>query len=264
VNGNEQIPKRTRLTGGWTCVEAASLMLERDEREAVLGDLTEAGEGTWQATLAILGLVLRHEVDVWKIWRPWIAAFGLAVPCSFLLMGTSLSVSWALKDVFASSQGLMERQSGLPWVSVFSQVVLLAAWSWTAGFVVGSLSRRTLWVSTVCCLLPCAVCLTRFEVESLSAFCLLLFLPPALWGAVEGLRIGRIRRSRAILLAVAVAMLTIPTLRAHGEPWWNPPRWLIDLTLTWPTWYLVAISTRHRKKSDAGHHEQRNDAGGTR
>lgn len=76
-------------------------MLGRDEREAVLGDLFEAGEGSWQAMVAVIGLVLRREAEVWKIWRPWVAAFGLSVPCSFLLMGASLSVSSALQYILA-------------------------------------------------------------------------------------------------------------------------------------------------------------------
>src|SRR5579863_1368367 len=90
-----------RITGGWALVEAASSMLDRDEREAVLGDLIEAGEGVWRAMLAVLGLVLYREAAVWKTCRPWITALGLSVPCSFLLMGASLSVSLALQSIVA-------------------------------------------------------------------------------------------------------------------------------------------------------------------
>jgi hypothetical protein len=223
-------------------------MLERDEREAVLGDLIEAREGVWQATLAVLGLVLHRQAEAWKIWRPWVAAFGLSVPCSFLLMGASLSVSRALQDTFASGHGA--------WLSAMPQVLLLLGWSWTGGFVVGSISRRTLWASTASCLLPCLFCLSRFRVESLSPACLLLFIVPAVWGARDGVRVGRIKRTSAILLAAAVTLLTIPTLHFHGEPWWNPPRWLIALTLAWPAWYLAAISAMTRRKLDAGNGER--------
>jgi hypothetical protein len=239
-------------------------MLGRDEREAVLGDLIEAGEGAWQAMLAVLGLVLRREAEAWKIWRPWIAAFGVSVPCSFLLMGASLSVSRALQNIFASSHGLVAHPSGSPWLSVIPQALLLVGWSWTGGFVVGSVSRRTLWVSTVSCLLPCMFCVSRFRVESLSPFCLLVFLLPAVWGASNGLRIGRIKRASAILLAVAVTLLSVPTLHIHGEPWWSPPRWLIAMTLTWPAWYLAAISTKSRQKPDTHNHERWTDGEETR
>jgi hypothetical protein len=239
-------------------------MLGRDEREAVLGDLIEAGEGAWRAMLAVLGLVLRRKAEVWKTWRPWIAAFGLSMPCSFLLMGASLSVSQALQNIFAPSLELVGRPSGSPWLSAIPQVLLLVGWSWTGGFAVGSVSRRTLWVSTVSCLLPCMFCLSRFRVESLSPVCLLLFLLPAVWGASDGLRIGQIKRAAAIVLAVAVTLLAVATLRIQGEPWWNPPRWLIVLTLTWPAWYLAATSTKTRQKPDTRHLERWNGGEETR
>jgi hypothetical protein len=249
LSRGEPVPRVTRITGSWAWVEAASRMLERDEREVVLGDLIEAGEGTWRAMLAVLGLILRREAQVWKFWRPWIAAVGLSVPCSFLLMGASLSVSRGLQNIYVSSHA--------SWTSVVPQALLLAGWSWTGGFAVGSVSRRTLWVSAVSCLVPCIFCLSRFRVESISPACLLLFLAPAVWGASDGVRIGRIKRVSAIPLALAVTLLTFPTLHIHGEPWWNPPRWLIALTLTWPAWYLAAMSTKTPQEPDTRHWETR-------
>lgn len=242
----EPVPRETRVTGAWTWLEAASSVLAPDEREAVLGDLIEAGEGVWRATLAVLGLVLRREVLLWGMWRPWIAAFGLSLPSSFLLMGTSLSVTRALLTIVAPSHGPVGHSLGLPWLSVIPQTLLLLGWSWTAGFVVSTISRRTLWVSILACLVPCLFCLSRFQAESLPPYCLFLFLLPAVWGAGDGVRIGRIKRASAMLLAVAVTLLTVPTLHLRGEPWWTPPRYLIAATLTWPAWYLAVISTKAR------------------
>jgi hypothetical protein len=223
---------------GWRAVDAVSQLLERDEREAVQGDLTEAGESAWQGLLAVLGLVIRRQVLLWKNWRPWLAAFGLALPSSFLLMGFSLSVSRAY-------QGLMDptilKVTGLtmsPGLSLLlCNVLLLVGWSWTGGFVVGSVSRRTVWVSAILSFAPCVFCLERFRVESLSRFCLLLFLPPAIWGVRRGLQIARIKLSAAIVLAVAVTVLTIPTWNSKG-PW--IPNW----ALSWPAWYLVATAQK--------------------
>jgi hypothetical protein len=264
LSAGESVPGRARITRGWVCVEAASRMLGRDEREAVVGDLIEAGEGAGRAMLAVLGLILRREAAVWKTWRPWIAAFGLSVPCSFLLMGASLSVSRALQSVVASSYGHVGHPLDSPWLSAIPQTLLLVGWSWTGGFVVSTVSRRMLWVSTISCLLPCMFCLSRFRVESLPPFCLLLFLLPAVWGASDGLRIGRIKRGPAILLAVAVTLLTIPTLHIQGETWWSSPRWLISMTLTWPAWYLAAISTKTRQKPDTRNLERCTDGEETR
>src|SRR6202041_3301023 len=79
-------------------------------------------------------------------------------------------------------------------------VILLAGWLRTGGFVVGSISRRTLWVIAALSFAPCLFCLERFRVESLSRLCLLLFLPVAFWGARRGLQIAKIKRSSAIAL----------------------------------------------------------------
>src|ERR1700677_5325752 len=75
--------------------DLVSHLLERDERDAVQGDLLESGENPWQSLLSVLGLVIRREAALWTNWRPWLAAFGIALPSSFLLMGFSLSISRA-------------------------------------------------------------------------------------------------------------------------------------------------------------------------
>ena len=58
-------------------------MLPPHEREVVQGDLLEGGESAWQSLVGILGLVIRREAALWRNWRPWLAAFGLALPAVF-------------------------------------------------------------------------------------------------------------------------------------------------------------------------------------
>ena len=86
-------------TIGSRLVDLVSRLLPPDEREVVQGDLLEAGESAWQSLLGVLGLIIRREATLWKTWRPWLAAFGLALPSSFLLMGFSLSVSRAYQQL---------------------------------------------------------------------------------------------------------------------------------------------------------------------
>jgi hypothetical protein len=227
------------VTGaGWSLVDLAAQLLERDEREAVLGDLVEAGESCWQALPGVLSLIIRRQALLWKNWRPWLASFGLALPASLLLMGFSLSVSQSYHQFIAPAilrtTGLIVRPGF--WL-LLCNIFLLVLWSWTGGFVMGSVSRRTVWVSAVLSFLPCLFCLTRFRVESLSRFCLLLFLLPAIWGAFRGLRVIRIERSSAIVLAVAVTVLTIPAWSKTGP-------WIPNFLLSWPAWYLVATAQR--------------------
>ena len=225
-------------SSGWWLVDVVARLLERDEREAVQGDLAEAGEGAWEGLFAVLGLVVRRQAMAWKNWRPWLAAFGLALPGSLLLMGFSLSVSQAYQQFMEPT---ILKATGLTmgpgfWL-LLCQVFLLIGWSWTGGFVVGSISRRTLWVSATLSFLPCLFCLARFQVECLSRLCLLLFLLPAIWGVRRGLQIARIKLSSAVVLAVSVTAATIPTWGSEG-PW--IPNW----ALSWPAWYLVATARK--------------------
>jgi hypothetical protein len=230
------------IRADWALVEYASRLLEPNEREAVLGDLLETGENAWRALFDVLGLALRRQTILWNTWPPWLAAFGLAMPCSFLLMGFSLSVSRTYQQLFDPPFVKITGLSVAPGFTLFlCNAFLLLAWSWTGGFVVGKLSRRTVWVSAAFSFVPCLFCLARFRVESLSRFCLLLFLLPAIWGLHRGLKLAQIKLRSAILLALAVTILTIPTWGSSGQ-------WIPNWALSWPAWYLVATSWKFTRQ----------------
>jgi hypothetical protein len=232
---------------GWPYVEAAARLLARDERDAVLGDLEESGETSWRSLCGVLGLACRREATQWKSWRPWLAAFGVAFPSSLLLMGISLSVTWSYLTLRCPE--LLEKSSltlGSGTLMLLCKALLLVGCSWTGGFVVGSLSRRTLWASTLLCYSPCLFCLARFRVESLSRFCLLLFLVPAIWGVRQGLRTSRLKLSWAIAMAITVTALMLPAWSSGAQHGWASPRWTLNWVLVWPAWYLVVTSWRFR------------------
>lgn len=228
---------------GWSVVEVACHLLEREEREVVLGDLAESEESAWQGLLDVLGLLVRRQLALWRSWRPWLASFGLALPGSLLLMGFSLSVSQAYQRLIGPT---IFKTTGLtlgPGLTLLlCNVLLLIAWSWTGGFVMGSLSRRTVRVSVVLSFAPCLFCLARFRLETLSRFCLLLFLLPAAWGVRRGLQVARIKLRSAVLLAVSITALSIPAWGSKGS-------WIPNWALSWPTWYLVATAWR-RSRAD--------------
>jgi len=230
-------------SAGWSLVETAARLLTRNEREAVLGDLVEAHENVWQGLLGVLGLVFRREAALWKSWRPWLAGFGVAMPSSFLLMGASLSVSWSyltLRCPELLQESTLTLGSGS--LVLLCKALLLIGWSWTGGFVVGSVSRRTLLASAALYFSPCLFCLSRFRVESLSKFCLLLFLLPASWGVYQGLRASRVKLSWAFIVALTVTVLMLPDWSNAGQHWWSAPRWTLNWALCWPAWYLVAAA----------------------
>jgi hypothetical protein len=212
-------------------LEIAAGLLEPDDRDGVLGDLVEAGETAWQAFCGVLGLLVRRQAMLWKSWRPWASSVGLALPASFLLMGFSVSVSSSFQYLLTDGPVTSGRIQLL-----VSQLVLLTAWSWTSGFVVGSLSRRTLWVSIASSCLPCLFCLARFRESALPSVCLLLFLAPALWGAWRGWRRARLTLPSSILLALVTTTLMILPAAEH----WQGLHWL----LLWPAWYLVAAARK--------------------
>ncbi len=224
---------------GWYFVETTAQLLEYEQREAVLGDLMEAGENACQGVLSILGLAFRLQVALWKDWRPWLAAFATSLPASFLLMGVSLSVSQSYQRfAYAKTPGPSA------FLLLLCQVVLLIGWSWSAGFAVGAISRRTVWVSAILCCSPCLFCLARFHVLSMPRFCLLLFLLPAIWGAGQSLRAMRINLGGSAGFALLLTGLTIATWNGGGHPWWSPRPWIIEGALIWPAWYLVAVAWR--------------------
>lgn len=229
----------------WSLVEVASRLLERDEREAVLGDLAEAQESAWNGLFGVMELVVRRQALLWRSWRPWLAGFAVALPSSFLLMGASLSVSWSYQRLLCPEllkAASLTKGSGL--LVLLCQAVLLIGWSWTGGYVVGAASRRTLWASALLCYSPCLFCVSRFRVESLSRFCLLLFLVPAIWGVRQGLRSSRMRLDAALVLALAVTALTLVASGSDGQHSWGVLRLDLDWALSLPAWYLVATSRR--------------------
>jgi hypothetical protein len=233
------------VRSGRSLVESAALLLEPDEREPVLGDLAEAGESAWQGLCQVLGLALRRQGGLWKSWRPWLAGFGVALPNSFLLMGASLSVSWSYMRLLCPellAQASLTKPSAI--LVLLWQALLLIGWSWTGGFVVGSVSRRTLWASTLLCYSPCLFCLSRFRIQSLSRFCLFLFLVPAIWGVHGGLQISRMKLSSALMVALGLTVMMIPAWTNGSWRWLSPQQWTLTWALSLPAWYLVATARK--------------------
>jgi hypothetical protein len=223
-------------TTSWALLEVATRLLEPDEREAVLGDLLETREVGWAGLRDVLGLVVRRQVQVFRSWRPWAASFGLTLPGSLLLMGFSVSIASICGRLAHDHVGIASPHAiREAWTSLLCRGLLLIAGSWVCGYVVGSLSRKTLWMSIASCCFPCLFCLVRFREPSLSKFCLFLFLLPAIWGVRQARRLTRINLSVAILLAVAITTLAMLSANSRGV-------WLLNGSVVWPAWYVVAMA----------------------
>ena len=242
----------------WPLVELAARPLERDEREAVLGDSLEAGDSAWQALSSVLGLVLRRQLLLWKSWRPWLAAFGFAAPCTWLLMTVSLSVTCTSERLLGLSIGHWAPTGNEGFALLACHIFLLIAWSWTSGFAIGSLSPRTLWTSAALFLLLAQylnhMYIVAAPAEAMhgaaagafpfhSSFFMLarlapfLFVLPAVLGVRRGMRTVQLRLPSAVLLAAAITLLT-------ASAWINNALWVFNWLLLCPAWYLVAAARR--------------------
>ena len=217
---------------GWRCIEAAAGLLAPPEREVVLGDLAEMGRGAWCGLGDVLGLAARRQLALWRSWRPWAASFGLALPASLFLMGWSVAASGAVASLLGEPA-----QTRLLWLSL-SRLFLVIPWAWIAGFVVGAVSRGTLWASVLACCAPCLYCLSEWPGHGLSGLRLLIFVLPGLWGVWRGRRDLRLGLGWAVFLA-ALALLA-PLMSGKGG-------WLHNCWLLWPGWYLAATARRKQE-----------------
>jgi hypothetical protein len=222
----------------WKLIEVMARQLTPTEREIVLGDLIETRETAWRGMWEVSGLVARRQMQLWNGWRPWLAASGLAFPCSLMLMEFSFAISSELRNHFANGWQLnLFSTEPLEAVSLLCQVLVLAICAWAAGFTVESVSRRTFVISAICCFLPCLFCLLRFHQGSLPRFCLLLFLFPAVAGVCFS-RCGGIINRRPALAFALVATICMAVLAVRGH------LWALNWELIGPAWYLAIRPVR--------------------
>jgi hypothetical protein len=224
----------------WALIGVVSKLLERDERETVVGDLMEGSEGGWRGLQEVLGLVFRRQAALWKSPRPWLTTFGVTLPCSYLLMHVSISVSCTYERLVNHRLYACWHTGHEGFPLLLCHIVLLIAWSWSGGYIVGSVSRRTLWMSAALSVIPAMYCLNCWGSAAFpSRSCLFLFLLPAIFGVQRGLRNSGISFLTALLLAETITVLMIAA-------WSNQALWADNWALVLPAWYLAATTVRPR------------------
>jgi peroxiredoxin len=280
----------------WWLVDRVSRMLQPDERTAVRGDLAESGESCGQALRDVLGLIIRRQASLWMDWRPWLALVGLVVPLGILLSLVSRrTADWSAIHIWLYANnwdwaflGNTAFQQDFPPIlaGVLMSYFTLICWSWTTGFAIGSLSRRTIHVNgALFCLMLLLEALMgppRFLVPSLFvhrarnfdsnaavfavSFYRVMFPPivqgvfvlvPSLWGMRQGLRLATLRGPLpTILWSGAIATTAAIAIQSWG--WWPIPTYilgqrfgrlgklLLQAFVYWPVVYLIARAMRRR------------------
>lgn len=277
-------PAMTRFC--WWLVDRLSRLLEPDEQDAVRGDFAESGETGGRALRDLLGLVVRRQLALWKDWRPWVALFGLvgiaAVFLSQIALRLDAALSVELRTYWVYG---VHYETGLTVGQEIAQLVCLSLalllWSWTSGFVLGSLSGRAIWLTrALFYLVLLDASWARFLLSGHIAFhkarlpliilaavvplriSTFVFLLAAIWGVRRGLRLRTLGFRQTLLLAVAIAILT--SLLTWTEGWiaaahqtWSQGVWhdkgvswqtrLLPLALvSWPVGYMLATASWRR------------------
>jgi hypothetical protein len=274
----------------WWLVDIVSRMLEPDDRDAVRGDFTESGEPCGRALRGVVSLIIRRQLALWKDWRPWLAFVGLVGIAAVLLSEIALRL-----DVAVSQQMRTYLVYGVPYETgltigqdiVYMGCLALAlwAWSWTSGFVLGSLSGRAIWLTGALFYL---VVLDSFVARLLVSGNLMihdrplplmvlswvlpltiskvLFTLAVIWGINRGLRLRTLGFRKTLLLAAAIVVLAAFvawTSRWHetAQEIWSRGLWrggppltrLLPLALlSWPAGYILATESWRRRRSNAG------------
>ncbi len=228
---------------GWWLLSVLARALEPAERDVVLGDLAESGEGLGAATRNLLGLIVRRQIGLWWFRRPWLALFGVSCLAGLSLSrivfrlnvdlykyaahyATSLT---ARQEVVGSLSG---RAVWLTW-SVFYFVVLDSAW---ARFVLaGNIILRDPRTHETPMDSPQGTLRLLMATTLPLSIAALLFLFPALFGAFAGVRRRILTVHHAYLIGAVNIALTILTTWSTG--WYDPAH----LPARWP---VVPWSTR--------------------
>jgi hypothetical protein len=220
----------TRI-GCWIVAHLTQL-LDEYEREIVRGDLAECRTPPGRALREVLGLVLRRQAALWYDWHPWFTLVSIVIPIGFLLShasrwwgvttGINVANYWVLWDFSYLAYPGYRTDVIRMVVWLGGACLALIGWSWTSGFVIGRLSRRTLWLTiglsalvVFSATLGTLTTAQRTPNPSLKYHLVFVVFPrfartflvmlPMLWGAYRGSRGSSLPFGRTLLCVVVLA-----------------------------------------------------------
>jgi hypothetical protein len=154
---NKPLDRSMSSQKGWPVVLWLSEFLSQPEREAVLGDLIENGDSPGRAIANVFGLVVRRQTAVLSDLRLWRAVAFVVLPVSYLLSaiaentaGEGAVYSWMYLNNW---DWALTRNPGF-WhvlretaMNFGVTCLVLACWSWSAGFLIGRSANAVLQTS---------------------------------------------------------------------------------------------------------------------
>jgi hypothetical protein len=287
----------TRL-GCWI-VGHLTRLLDEDEREVVRGDLAECHTPTGRALREVLGLVVRRQLEPWCSWRPWFVLATIVIPIGLLLSYAArswgvtaahdVSIYWRFWDFSYLAVPGWRRDVIDVAVRIGSGCLALVGWSWTCGFVLGRLSRRTVWLTllmfaavvffgtlgTVVAGQPSENPSLRYHVVFVvlpRVFRTFLVVLPLAWGAYRGSRASSLPLGLTLLGVAVLAGATF--LVSQGlerslvfgglvRPDPGPdgflvsaddprPLWFLSLVMMWPAAYVLTAARPQSQSASGG------------
>ena len=135
----------------WRFIEFVSLLLEKEERMVVLGDLAESSEPFARALINVLTLAVRRQIELWRSWQPWLALFGIISLSGYALSGLVLILdSGFMIQTRTYLHYGVHYEMGVSATKDIAYLICallsLLVWSWICGAVLGSLSGRSAWL----------------------------------------------------------------------------------------------------------------------
>jgi hypothetical protein len=278
----------------WFLVELLSRLLDRAERDAVRGDLVECGAGACRTLREVSELVLRRQAAAWFDWRPWFTLASVVIPIGFLLSHTSrwwgitigidLANYWVLWDFsYLAYPGYRNDVIRMA-VWIGGAWLALIGWSWSSGFVIGRLTRPTLWLIVALFALVIfagtlgtVTSAQRLPNPSLKYHLIFVVFPrlaraflvmlPMVWGAYRGSRESALPFGSTLLGVLVLAGVTfmvsqslersIVLGRGLIPPDPGPdgfvvsaddprPWWPLSFVMMWPAAYVLAVAGSER------------------
>jgi hypothetical protein len=158
----------SQRTLAWSLVERILQLLDREERDAVRGDLAESCDSAARALGSALRLVMHRQLVLWQGPRPWLVLCLFVMPLGVLFSFTSRSHA-GLSSIYlwliVNNANLSLLRSGGFWYMVLQVLpalllpsLSLGCVAWMAGVLLAGIARRSFWTNgaLLCLVLLCA------------------------------------------------------------------------------------------------------------